>query len=520
MNGKLPVHLVWFKRDLRVADHRPLFEATRSGPALGLYIIEPGLWSQPDASERQWLFIRDSLAELREDLAAIGVPLLVRRGEAIEVLESLRSSLNLAALYAHEETGNAWTFERDKAVGRWARSQGLRWTEYRQFGVERGPSDRAGWARRWEDLMAEPILPEPKQDACPELLCLEPGKFPSPSELGLSCQGAALGQKGGQKGGRTEGSATLDSFLRFRGRAYHKELSSPNTAFDSCSRLSAHLAYGTLSLREVLVATRTRQQDVKRDMGADPSWKRALSAFDGRLHWHCHFIQKLEDSPDHEFRCVHSAFEGLRVPGSSPQAFQAWVEGRTGFPLIDACMRALNSHGWINFRMRALLVSFASYHLWLHWRETGEHLARQFTDYEPGIHWNQMQMQSGTTGINTLRIYNPVKQSYDQDETGRFIRKWVPELRQVPLPVLHEPWRLSPIERRDLSLCYPDPIVDHLAAAREARARIGAIRKQDGFHAEADGIQQRHGSRRSGLPPSGRRRTGPRKAANQLTLGL
>ena len=95
-------------------------------------------------------------------------------------------------------------------------------------------------------------------------------------------------------------------------------------------------------------------------------------------------------------------------------------------------MRALRHHGWINFRMRAMLMSVASYQLWLPWRQSGEALARLFVDYEPGIHWNQCQMQSGTSGINTVRIYNPIKQGLDHDPEGRFIRQWLPELRDVP----------------------------------------------------------------------------------------
>ena len=111
-----------------------------------------------------------------------------------------------------------------------------------------------------------------------------------------------------------------------------------------------------------------------------------------------------------------------------------------GYPFIDACMRALKQRGWINFRMRAMLVSFASYHLWLDWRLFRDWLACQFIDYEPGIHYSQIQMQSGLTGINTLRIYNPVKQGMDHDPAGVFIREWVPELKGIVGEAIHQPW--------------------------------------------------------------------------------
>ena len=234
----------------------------------------------------------------------------------------------------------------------------------------------------------------------------------------------------------------------------------------------------------------------------------SLKSFSGRLHWHCHFMQKLEDEPAIEFEDLHSACRGLRPPADSTTVFAAWQAGETGLPFVDACMRMLRATGWLNFRMRAMLMAVASYHLWLDWRQPGLHLARLFTDFEPGIHWSQVQMQSGTTGINAVRIYNPVKQGYDQDPDGRFIRRWVPELGDVPAAFVHEPWRWDGADRV-LDQAYPRPVVDHLGAARAARQRIWAVRRGSAFREEAARVFERHGSRK--------RRSGPRRQ-RQLPL--
>nr|WP_207190273.1 deoxyribodipyrimidine photo-lyase/cryptochrome family protein [Halorhodospira halophila] len=396
--------MVWFKRDLRIHDHAPLTEAARRGVVLPLYVVEPELWRQPDASARQWHFVRASLKDLRKALATLGQPLVVRRGDLCEVLAELQQHYTIAAVHAHQETGNGWTYARDRRVAAYLKATGIPWLEYRQHGVVRG-------------------------------------------------------------------------------------------------------------LREVVHATRARRAALREQPRSAErgQWLRSLKGFEERLHWHCHFMQKLESEPRFEHENMQRACDGLREAEFDPARFEAWCRGATGFPLVDACMRQLNARGWLNFRMRAMVVAFASYHLWLDWKRTSPFLARQFTDYEVGIHCCQMQMQSGTTGINTLRIYNPVKQSQEQDPAGTFIRQWLPELAHVPDRWLHEPWHMPTSVQRAtgcwIGRDYPAPVVDHQQAARHARERFRAIRRDPAAHREADAIQQAHGSRRPA--PSRRRRPKP-----------
>ena len=486
------MQLVWFKRDLRLEDHRPLVDALAQGVVLPLYIVEPEFWQQQDASGRQWEFCREALLDLRKATAALGQPLIIRCGDAVAVLERARSQLGVSGLWSHEETGNDWTYARDRRVSAWARQRNIPWREIPQFGVIRPLRSRKGWAQRWEARMSESITPAPSR--LKPLQGLSPGEPPTAAELGLKPDPCPHRQKGGRQAGLNE----LEDFLERRVEQYCRSISSPNKAFTGCSRLSSYLAWGCLSMREVLQRSRALQG-------------RGVNSFGSRLHWHCHFIQKLEDQPSIEWQDFHPFMRDLRDPDAD--RLIAWAEGTTGVPFVDACMRALRAHGWINFRMRAMLMSFASYNLWLPWRDSGLHLARQFVDYEPGIHWSQCQMQSGSTSINTIRIYNPIKQGRDHDPDGVFIRRWCPELADVPAVHLHEPWVFNGVM----------PIVDCAGSAREAREMIFAIRHSAGFDHHADAIQRRHGSRRAGLPGSSRRRS--RRLVNdpsmrQLALDL
>jgi len=189
------VQLVWFKRDLRVVDHAPLSQAAERGPVLPLYVAEPGLWEQPDTAARHWAFIAESLLELRQVLATLGQPLVVRVGEFTQVLQDLQQRFAIDAVWAHEETGNNWTYKRDELVRDVLKTRGIALHELPQNGVVRRLACRDGWSRQWESHMTA------QQAVAPERLVpiegIEPGAIPTAADLGLKPDPCPQRQRGG-----------------------------------------------------------------------------------------------------------------------------------------------------------------------------------------------------------------------------------------------------------------------------------------------------------------------------------
>ena len=475
------MNIVWFKRDLRLEDHAPLFHASKKKNVLLLYVFEPELWEQNDMSGRHFSFLKQAVFNLNKSLSTSKNELCIKVGDILEVFEALNRSEKIEKIYSHQETWNGWSFSRDLKVKEWSKNNNVEWIEYPQNGVVRALKSRDGWSKKWKTFMSSPILPFPKNSNFMKItsdyenINLIEKKFQnsSPNRLVAS---------------RKEGLKLLHNFLNKTGENYQKEMSSPLTADLCCSKLSAYISHGLLSIKEIFQETERRRLE----LNDKKLWKNSINSFSKRLRWHCHFIQKLEDEPNIEFRNFHSLYDGLRENEFNDLFFDAWKNGQTGYPMVDACMRFLILNGWINFRMRAMLVSFASYHLWLDWRKTGIYLANLFLDYEPGIHYSQMQMQSGTTGINTIRIYNPIKQGFDHDKKGLFVKKWIPELSDIPPNLIHTPWKYE-----EKKINYPEPIVDEKLARENAARRIYMIRKGKNHKAQSDIIFMKHGSRKN-----------------------
>ena len=465
------MNIVWIKRDLRLQDHRPLFEAELSGEEyIIVYLFEPSIISYKDTSIRHLQFIYKSLKVMNDGLKNYNRSVCIYEKEALDTFKDLISKHTINTVYSYQESGIGITYERDKKLKSLFDRSRIKWCEYQRDGIVRGITNRKGWDKKWFATMKEKQIHNKYSKLSGSL---KNHNYLSKSLINkLEDYSTEF-----QSPGEIEAHKLLNSFVETRGKNYSKYISKPAESRISCGRISPYLAWGNISVKQAY-------QYIKNHPNYNTN-KRSFNGILTRLKWRDHFIQKFEIEWQIETRCANKGFETLRRRSDSDH-IKAWMEGRTGVPMVDANMRCLIKTGWINFRMRAMLVSFLCHHLDCDWRLGVYHMAQLFLDYEPGIHYSQFQMQAGTTGINAIRIYNPVKQGLDHDPSGDFIKKWVPELKSFKSEYVHEPSKVPPL-LMDLEMPdknYPNPIVDVSLAANKARKKIWAHRKLESVKRE------------------------------------
>ncbi len=498
------ITIYWLKKDFRLRDNPALARALAAERVLILYIVEPSNFLAPETSDKHVHSIIRAYNYFKSEIGAGGGAVHYAVGEVIDVLNELAKYFLIKEIIAHQEIGVNRTYERDKAVIAWCAARGADFVELKQTGVFRALPDRDRRGKLWREFYSDGLVEIPADKN------IARSKLPNQVPHLLRSHDLSKSDHAGvefttnvdviQPVSEQDALDTLQSFLYQRGEQYSGGISSPNTAFEAGSRLSVHLAWGTVTGRYVYQKVHERKAELKEKAPAERGrWLVSLTSFLSRLHWRDHFIQRLETEPQMEHFALNEAFDEV-VYDATPAQVEAWATGTTGFPMVDACVRCLVATGFVNFRMRAMLTSFGCHVLHIDWRTLDPIMARMYTDYEPGIHLSQLQMQASVVGINTVRVYNPTKQLEDHDPEAVFVKEWIPELRSYTAKEI--------IRHNEVPLDgYPAPIADYREESDKMKAQIYAIKRKSTTKEIASRVYEKHGSRKG---PMKRRKSAPK----------
>jgi deoxyribodipyrimidine photo-lyase len=478
MTGGGPV-VVWFRRDLRLHDHPALTDAIASGRSVApLFVFDPGLLHGRFASANRAWFLLGSVAALRRDVESRGGRLFVRVGDPSEVVPAFAAEVAADRVFVTRDY-TPYGRHRDRAVAealdavdlRFHAKCGLLIHEPEDVPARTGSAFAAfgPFLRRWQTLPMRDVLPAPARIATVDG---DDGRMPGLGDLrfdGPTADEGALPEPGEAAARRR-----LGAWIESGGpAAYHRtrdRLGDPHAT----SHLSADLRFGILSAVEV--ATRV--------LGSDDG-REGSRRFVAELCWRDFYAHALWHQPRFAREPMDARYRDIAWEDDHA-GLTAWREGRTGYPIVDAAMRQLRATGWIPNRARMITASFLVKDLLLDWRDGERHFMAHLVDGDPASNLGGWQWAAsiGTDSRPFVRIFNPVTQAERFDPDGGYVRRWLPELADVPTQRIHQPWTMSPAEQESsgcrIGIDYPVPIVDHGEARQRALARYAAAAATSG----------------------------------------
>ena len=480
--------VVWHREHLRTRDHPALAWANDADRVCPVFVFDPAFYGDRAlACDARIEFLHESLHDLDDQYRRrAGDGLTLAHGDPLDVLGRFQEK-GWEVVAVDVPTGR-YGQRRDER----AREQGVQFVG--GDGLVRAENPRDGWRETVEAFLESdrhtwdetPVtqLPSVTPEQIAEAYDVSPDK--------------TVERTGGTAAAREQLASFVDSITSYPG-----SISSPVDAREGTSGLSPYLKYGALSVRQVY-------QHVHREV---PDC-RARELFTSRLFWNLHYRQKVLDWPGWLDTAVNPVFEGFHADNYDEELIARWKEGRTGYPMVDASMRCLRETGWLNFRMRAMCVSFYYHVLHQPWRVGADHFHRELFDSVAAINYTQWQYQCGLVGKPGLRLYNPRKQVRDQDPDGEFVTRWVPELADLPTEFLDRPEHTPrPVQEECgvvIGETYPYPVREYEAAKEAFLRRYDAVRDRaaaklaesevarraslSGGHAAAERIAGEYGS--------------------------
>ena len=478
------IAIVWFRRDLRLKDSAIISEAAKYQQVLPCFIIDPWFYQQADVSAARVKFLFECLENLDTNLQKLGSRLYLFEGESVATMQKLTRSLleqqKTPVLHFHKDVQVEYGIERDRQILDFYRQQNLKtYVELNHF-LQAEENYQTLW-QEYHNYQSQQIHPTPKQINTPQLNLNLPQL--TIAQLKQKYRRFIEAETYRYLGGEDNARGALNSFLSHRYRGYHWKMSRPWLAQQGAtSHLSPHLDFGTISTRVVYQGAR----EISDRLPPKSKDRFSLKTFLDRLRWHDKFSQRHYFHPELAFQNRYPEFDdwySIEEPTEEKQElFYAWCEGKTGYPLVDASMRQLNIMGWMNFRMRAMCVTFLTINCGVSWHHGAQYFMSRLVDGNIAInHW-QWQAQAGVNNpmSKTFRIYNPTKNLQDRDPNLQFVKYWIPELRSYNLSQILAGEHLTTSN-------YPAPILDWKQTRKDNGKVVSKIRAKVKKRLELEG---------------------------------